>query len=33
LLNEKGELINYFSFAVEPLSEEIVNAIRDSKLQ
>ena len=28
LLNEKGELIKYYSFAVEPLSKEIVNEIK-----
>ncbi len=28
LLNEKGELIKYFSFSIEPLSDEIVSEIR-----
>jgi glutathione peroxidase len=28
LINEKGELIKYYSFAVEPLSDEIVNEIK-----
>jgi glutathione peroxidase len=28
LINEKGELIKYYSFAVEPLSDEIVNEVK-----
>ena len=28
LINEKGELVKYFSFAVEPLSDEIINEIK-----
>jgi len=28
LINEKGELIKYYSFAIEPLSEEIVSQIK-----
>ncbi|HEY3250492.1 MAG TPA: glutathione peroxidase [Ignavibacteria bacterium] len=28
LLNEKGELIKYYSFAVEPLDEAIVNEVK-----